>query len=526
MRKTLLTSILLLLSACVFAQAEEARYNYYDKTIVRNADGSTDFNVRFSLTVLTHTAMNSTYGQTYVTYNPNHQKIIINEAYTVQKNGRKVAMPERALTDVLPALAAKASDFNHLKEKIIMHTGLDLGSTIFLDYTVHSDAGFNKNLDFTDRFDATSPIVKFSYTVKVPEQSDLKLLMCSPEGNVTPRSDVVAGGQRVIKYVVENIPARSKDAYQVRNMTKQYNFFCTLSDFETELKEVLCSDIDPEIQKWADEYRKNEPDGKKRYDFIRSYVAEEFTSVPVPYAATYGLRPVSKIRQGAYITPIEQAYLLQQMLQACNIKADVRVSFDPSLPKEFRSLSSARAFYVAECFGKDEKLLNPSQVSGYATPAMQVGVDREIVKPDKGLDLNKEYNLEVKLSDFGPEPFFVLDLPANRAGVAGWAMSELPTKREVDFEVPQLVEECDIYNIKVSDGIEMRKPYSSEIADPTTGVAMSVASEVSDNGATVRIVRRMSISQKVFSVSQYAKVRDIITTWLDRNTSRILFVKK
>ena len=162
MRKTLLTSILLLWSACVFAQAEEARYNYYDKTIVRNADGSTDFNVRFSLTVLTHTAMNSTYGQTYVTYNPNHQKIIINEAYTVQKNGRKVAMPERALTDVLPALATKASDFNHLKEKIIMHTGLDLGSTIFLDYTVHSDAGFNKNLDFTDRFDATSPIVKFS----------------------------------------------------------------------------------------------------------------------------------------------------------------------------------------------------------------------------------------------------------------------------------------------------------------------------------------------------------------------------
>ncbi len=520
MKRTLFISVCVLLSAAAFAQAEEARYNYYDKTLVRNADGSTDFNVKFSLTLFTHTAMNSTYGQTYVAYNPDFQKVTVNEAYTVQKSGRKVVMPDRALADVLPSYASKATDFNHLKEKIIMHTGLDIGSTIYVDYTVHSDAGFNKNLDFNDSFDATSPISRFSYTVNIPEGAPLKIRMCSPIGDISPIADRTENGQRTVKYAVDSIPARSKDAFQVRDVTKHYNFFCTLSDFATEMIEFFRPDTDPGIQKWADGYIKAEPNGKKRYDYIRSYVADNFITVQIPLAATYAMRPVDKIRKGAYITPFEQAYLLRQMLQACNIKADVRASFDPTLPAEFRTLGNVRKFYVAERFGDAEKTLDPAKSSGYADPVVQVGSDREIAKPDKGLDINREYNLEVKRSDLGDKGFLVLELPANRDGVAGWGMAELPTKREVGFEVPRLVEERNIYTVKVEDGIEMNKPQCTELCDNRTGVAMSVTSETAGDG-TVRIVRRISIPQKVFSVDEYAAVRNIITAWLDR--SALLF---
>ena len=523
MKRTLLITLCALLSALAFAQTEEARYNYYDKTIVRNADGSTDFNVKFSLTLFTHTAMNSTYGQTYVVYNPEHQKVTVNEAYTIQKSGKKVVMPDRALTDVLPSWAAKASDFNHLKEKIIMHTGLDLGSTIVLDYTVHSDAGFNKNLDFNESFDATSPIAKFSYTLKVPSEMALKVRMCSPKGDVAPAADQTEGGVRTVKYVVDNIPARSRDAFQVRNVTKHYNFFCTASDLATEMNELFGKDVDPEVQKWADDYMKAEPNGQKRYDYIRSYVADKFSVVQVPITATYALRPAAQIRRSAYITPCEQADLLRQMLQACHIKADVRASFDPSLPAEFRTLSNARKFYVAERFGDTEKTLDPTKSSGYADPVMQVGVDREIVKPDKGLDITKGFDLEVSASDFGNKDFYVLELPANKDGVAGWDMAQLPTKREVSFEVPRLVEECEVYKVKVGEGIEMRKPRCSELYDEKTGVTMTVASETADDGI-VRLVRRLSIPQKIFSVEEYAAVRNILVAWLDKTS--LLFVKK
>ena len=72
----------------------------------------------------------------------------------------------------------------------------------------------------------------------------------------------------------------------------------------------------------------------------------------------------------------------------------------------------------------------------------------------------------------------------------------------------------------MEDGIEMNKPQCTELCDNRTGVAMSVTSETAGDG-TVRIVRRISIPQKVFSVDEYAAVRNIITAWLDR--SALLF---
>ncbi len=524
MKRIILISVCVLLSLTASAQTEEARYNYYDKTIVRNADGSTDFNVKFSLTLFTHTAMNSTYGQTYVIYNPDHQKVVVNEAYTVQKSGKKVVMPDRALTDALPSWAAKASGFNHLKEKIIIHTGLDIGSTIYVDYTVHSDAGFNKNFDFTDSFDATSPIAKFSYTITVPEKTPLKTLMCSPDGEILPVTDKAEGGERTLKYIVDNIPARSRDAFQVRNVTKHYNFFCTASDFSTEMKEFFSADIDPNIQRWAEDYMKAEPNGENRYNYIRSYVADNFEVISVPLTATYAMRPVSVIRQGAYITPYEQANLLRQMLVACNIQADVRASFDSTLPAEFRTLCNVRKFYVAEHFGDTEKTLDPTNSSDYADPMIQVGVDREIVKPDKGLEIKEEkFELEVKMSDLNDKGFYVLELPENPNGVAGWSMSLLPTKREVKFEVPRLVEEYDMYTIKVDSGIEMSKLPHIELSDGKIGVAMLVTSEVADDG-TVHVARLFSMPQKVFSVEEYSAVRNIIAAWLDKTA--LLFTVK
>ena len=524
MKRLFITSVFVLLAFVGFAQNEEARYNYYDTEIVRNADGSTDYRVKFSLTLYTHTAMNSTYGQTYVTYNPEHQRVVVNEAYTIQKKGKKVVMPERALTDVLPSWAAKASDFNHLKEKIIMHTGLDLGSTIYLDYTIHSDAGFNKNLDFNERYDATSPITKRSYTIKVPEAAKLQYMMCSPNGGVAPAKDNVEGGQHIVRYEIDNIPASSRDYYQVRNLTKQRNVFCTISTFEDEMKDLFYSGIDPDVKAWAEDYKKAEPNGKKRYDYIRKYVAEQFETVEVPLTATYSLRPMKKVRQGAYLTPYERAALLQQMLSACNIKADVRVDFEPTLPAQFRTLNNVRNFYVTERFGDNENTLNPSRTTGYISPSMQVGLDREIIKPDKGLEIAKNYDLDVTSTKFGDKPYYVLELPINREGVAGWNMAELPTKREVSFEVPRLVEECETYVVKVEKGVTLKGAYTTSVSDEKTGAAMAISRDKSNDG-TVTVVRRISIPQKIFSVDEYEGVRKVIAAWMDRNSYRLLFTK-
>lgn len=523
MKRIASTLLLLALTLMVCAQPEEARYNYKNKTITRNADGSTDVNVSFSLTLFTHTAMNATYGQTYVIYNPKFQTITINEAYTIQKSGKKVPLPERAVSDVLPSWAAKAVDFNYLKEKVIVHTGLDIGCTIYLDYTIHSAAGFNKNLDFTEEYDALSPITKLCYKVIVPEEMPMKCIMFSAEGFLRPTQDEKKDGQRIVTYERENIPARSQDAFQIRSLVKKCRFYTTASNYEKELQSMFYGDIDEGIRAWADEVNRTEPDGKKRYERIRRYVTDEFAVVPVPLSATDGLRPMSEIRKGAYITPYEQAALLDQMFRACNIRSEVRGSWDETMPADFRTLYNAKAFYVAENFGDSEKVLNPSKSEGSVSPTMMAGIRYEKVKPDNGKEISKEYELEVKKSDFNGKSYYVLELPANRDGVAGWGMELLPTDREVPFEVPTLMEEIETYNIKVEGGIKMAKDVSMSVSDPATSVAMVENTEKTEDG-TIKIVRRISIPQRRFSPLEYPSVRSVIMTWLDANRRRILFL--
>ncbi len=417
------------------AQNEDARYNYIHHTIERHDDGSTDRNTQLSVTLLTQNAVR-TYGQTYTVYNPDYQNVIINEGYTIQADGKKVPLPERAITDVLPSRAGKASDINQMLEKVVVHTGLEPGCTVYLDYTMHSKKGFNKHFDFTERYDQSSPITTLTYTISVPADMSLKISMCSPEGHVNACTDVTNGERRTIKYELDSLPAHSRDAYQTSDINRQYYFMCTSSDFQTEMTELFYQGIDPEIQQWADKVVKEEPDAMKRYNRICDYVRDEFATVDAPLSVTNGMRPMKDIIHGAYITPYERAALLSQMLNACNIGSDVVVEFPISLNREFRTLNNVKHYYVTQRYGEAEKTLDPSNKMAIVEPALSVGLNHEAIKPDTGKKIDKEYSLEVKVSDLGDKGYHVLVLPANNDGVAGWNMGTLPTLRVYPYVMP------------------------------------------------------------------------------------------
>ena len=55
--------------------------------------------------------------------------------------------PENALLEVLPSAAADALAYNGLKEMVVVHTGLELGATIYLDYSVDPRPGYLPDLD-------------------------------------------------------------------------------------------------------------------------------------------------------------------------------------------------------------------------------------------------------------------------------------------------------------------------------------------------------------------------------------------
>lgn len=138
--KLILLLSLLAMTVTSFA-ASEAEYGKVSKAWTLHADGSQEYRSSMELTLFTHTAMNSTYGESFIVYNPDFQTLKIHSSYTRQKDGTIVKTPDNAFVEVLPRFAADAPAYNQLKEMVVVHTGLELGATIYLDYSIIHKTG-------------------------------------------------------------------------------------------------------------------------------------------------------------------------------------------------------------------------------------------------------------------------------------------------------------------------------------------------------------------------------------------------
>ena len=159
---------MLLLAVLPVKAESEAEFRKLSKTYTLRADGSQELRVQKELTLFTHAAMNGLYGETFIVYDPEFQELTIHESYTRQKDGTVIKTPSNALVEVLPSSAANAPAYNHLKEMVVVHTGLELGATIYVDYSIVSKAGYLPELDVCCPVKELSPVKEFIFRLNVP----------------------------------------------------------------------------------------------------------------------------------------------------------------------------------------------------------------------------------------------------------------------------------------------------------------------------------------------------------------------
>lgn len=159
---------MLLLAVLPVKAESEAEFRKLSKTYTLRADGSQELRVQKELTLFTHAAMNGLYGETFIVYDPEFQELTIHESYTRQKDGTVIKTPSNALVEVLPSSAANAPAYNHLKEMVVVHTELELGATIYLDYSIVSKAGYLPELDVCCPVKELSPVKEFIFRLNVP----------------------------------------------------------------------------------------------------------------------------------------------------------------------------------------------------------------------------------------------------------------------------------------------------------------------------------------------------------------------
>ena len=212
MKKLLLAIFCLSIINISYSQNADAEYYKIHKEYTLNEDGSIEFHYAKELKLLSHYSFHRLYGETFIIYNTDFQTLKINSAYTIMADGKKTITPENAFNEVLPRFSTNAPSFNNIREMVVTHTGLEVGSTINLDYTINSKKGFFPALMIDDVLSESSPIQELIIKVNIPDSKNLHFELLNLDGDPTITTEK---GKKVYIWTFKSIPANSKDYYQL-----------------------------------------------------------------------------------------------------------------------------------------------------------------------------------------------------------------------------------------------------------------------------------------------------------------------
>ena len=530
---------MLLLAVLPVKAESEAEFRKLSKTYTLRADGSQELRVQKELTLFTHAAMNGLYGETFIVYDPEFQELTIHESYTRQKDGTVIKTPSNALVEVLPSSAANAPAYNHLKEMVVVHTGLELGATIYLDYSIVSKAGYLPELDVCCPVKELSPVKEFIFRLNVPAGKSVRyeLLNASAkpviaQGNgmksfiwtlkdVAPRPyaypsgrgnlglvQAVAGGMMPV-FVASTWPGYTE---AVKYLQKQFAVGNT-SVVEGKVAELTQGlEGNPQAMRNA----------------IANYMAGLYQlghcNVSLQDAG-YRLRPASEVITSAYGTQAELVNLDVTLQRAAGLEADVAVcALRPSVDGN-RGLATVMSLVCQSkkmpekvaLTGTEEACLQPFMtitdlqgkklmLESYLGAKEVRTTDTLEVKSDKLQELADGWGI-VPLSD--PTPVRSLYAYAGNTSIS----EKILLPRTVDCALETIV--------RLPEGMKWSGHADKEISNACGKVVFSYKAVKGG----VKVTRSIRIDRQLQTPANYKELYALLSEWRDTN-NHTLVVKK
>ena len=548
---------MLLMTTTVFG-ASEAEYKKLAKTWTLNADGSQEFRYDMELTLFTHTAMNGTYGESFIVYNPQYQELKINSSYTKQKDGTIIKTPDNAFVERLPHNAADAPAYIHLKEMVIVHTGLELGATIYLDYTVTSKPGYLPEVDIFEELLQSSPVKEYTLTIVTPEVKELAYTLTNNPAKAYGKR---SGGTCTTSWTLRNLPASSRAPFvYVKNGDVPFLAATTYASegeaLATLLKQFNPSG-DPQLTTLAESLTEGEKKDEDKLEAILEYTTNHIANNGLTLDQTgYRLRPADAVISTAYGTEVEKTNLLAGLLDGPGFKAEPMATYQAYADKGL-ALKAVDQLFVS-CMVNGELYLfstssthRPQTVNFDRTPlfSLQTGKPVAIAVPQ---DYQIKSDIAVRFKDgkvttstkesVGKElmPYFTtgnseneqtaplkvengyatISLPDAEYGFSHLPYGYLNSQRKENLLIPRPVNEVYTYTIECPENMELRTPETDKTIRNAAG---SLTISVKKNGRTATVTRSLELNKQLYTPAEYKELRQLLTEWSDVNGKTLLF---
>ena len=589
MKRIYIISVFLLAFTLQLFATPEAEYKKLSKTYILNSDGSQEFRYSMELTLFTHAAMNRTYGESFIVYNPEFQELKIHTSYTKQKDGNIIRTPENAFVEVLPRQAANAPAFNHLKEMVIVHTGLELGATIYLDYSIISKPGYLPGLDIRDAIAQLSPVKDYTITVRVPEDKPLFYELSNYASKPTVSSVIVekrvATDKVVWKEVVwklKNMPAAPRTP-QTTVLGGDVPIL-TVSGFASNDEALKYfgkqANGGASIQALAKTITMGKETDMEKLYAILYYVIDELDICRLSFAETgYRLRTLDEVVASAYGTETEKINLLASLLNEAGISTEIVAAYLNNANINSCGLSAIDELFVNTKVGNKQFLLTPkqkkmSEAGWYADYAKFVSIsnpgnDVKIELPSTEIDYSYTINMEQEKAEMqveakvGASFFPYTDYTSTYTardkdgkeehgkGFSKFTYSTSQNFKDIDeyiiFSLPDSPNSLSHasyiyynsnrnenlllpYKAKESYKYIINLPDNMELKTPVSvktinGKAGTISMSVKQNGKTIEVIRTLEIKKQLISPAEYDDFRSIINEWAGNN-QLLFFVAK
>ncbi|WP_251621261.1 DUF3857 domain-containing protein [Odoribacter lunatus] len=352
---TISTKYILLIGVTLLANfalaTPEATFKKIKKEFTILPDSTIQINYFKELEINSLMAINRLYGESFIIYNPDYQKLQINTSYTLLANGDTIFTPTNAFNEVLPAFAANAPAYNHLKEMVITHTGLEPNSRIMLDYTILSSY---THLDIDEILQEECPIEEYQIIINIPEnqQINFQLLNLSTKPQI---NQTIYGKQYV--WIFRDLAPKSHETFQVKNQNDIPHFIANNYTSTKEPINILKDNFhfinDKEIALFTKKLIQNCENDLDKVFTIKDFITHQnsTTNIPSEYL-NWKIRTPKEVLDKAYGTIFEKINLFISMLQCIGFKSSVVLIYPEFVKNNIPGLKTIRqAVVYTQCNG-------------------------------------------------------------------------------------------------------------------------------------------------------------------------------
>ncbi len=334
-RLTIFCLAVLAVSSLFPLPTHDARFLNIEIAYRLNADGSWDKEYRHQVRLDTYYAVTRAFGETFIVYNPDFQKLEVLKAETTMADGRKVAAPDNAFNEVLPFAAHGFADFSGLREMVVTHTGLERGAVVDLHYRIRTRPGFLPVFSGREALVRDFPVDAYKLEIIVPAGRELRCRVFDSRA-LASLSETGAEKHYVFKFADLRPAAHEPQApaqaepFVVFSMAANWERALAMSGDPSQLPAALQA----KIEKLQFQY----PDRTDLLAALQKAVAVEVQNCPLGFeAAGWQYRPCERVATSNYGTRLEKALLLRAMLKKAGIATDLLAiaaagAFAPEVP--------------------------------------------------------------------------------------------------------------------------------------------------------------------------------------------------